>query len=273
MQEALRLGDVAAEFVTEEFARRGFPDMVLENEKAFKPYLLFKKKRYIGLKYEPQGDGAVACKGIDAAGVETERKDTLPFLKDIYYDVRDALIVHIDPHLAVQRLATHLSALERGDVPFDKLVLSKSLSANYTNEDGIVQARVNRRRRERDPGSEYAPGERVSYVILEGHKKDKTCDLAECAEHAKQHNLKLNALWYFEHMIVNPMRSLFEIVDDVTIEPTLARVRGDLERKRMGMGRGLWAFVSSTSSDAPPAPVTTRHVPRPPEPRKKKPRK
>ena len=276
VQEALRLGDEAADFVTEEFARRGYPDMVLENEKAFFPYLLFKKKRYIGLKYEPAGDGTVVCKGIDAAGVETERKDTLPFLKDIYYDVRDALIMHIDPQMALQRLQTHLDVLVRGDVPFEKLVLSKSLSASYANADGIVQARVNKLRRQRDPGSEFAPGERVPYVILEGKTtKDKTTDLAECAEHARRHKLTLNGMWYLDHMIVNPMKTLFDVVEDVDVLPTFAKTRGALERKRLGGGEGMRTFMAASSSSSATASLassatpTARHVPRPPAPRKR----
>ena len=65
--------------------------MELEFEKCYQPYLLQGKKRYVGHKYEPDGDDEMVSKGIDAKGVETERKDTLPYVKDIFYDVRDAL--------------------------------------------------------------------------------------------------------------------------------------------------------------------------------------
>jgi DNA polymerase elongation subunit (family B) len=269
VQETLSLGEEAATFVTEEFARRGYPSMVLEFEKTYWPYLLFKKKRYIGLKYEP-GDGAMVCKGIDAAGVETERKDTLPFLKDIYYDVRDALILKIDPQLALARLDAHLQTLVDDKVPIERMTMSKSLSATYQKEELVVQACVNRRRLEREPGSEMAPGERVEYVILEGHPKAKACELAECAHHAKAHRLPLNRMYYLEHMIHKPMKSLFEIVEGADVGPVFARAKAALDRARLGVGEGMRAFFTTGAASAPAsAPATRTHVPRPPAPRPK----
>ena len=67
--------------------------MVLEFEKIFHPYLLENKKRYAGMKYDEED---LKCKGIDAKGIETERKDTLPFVKDIMHDVLDALLCQKD---------------------------------------------------------------------------------------------------------------------------------------------------------------------------------
>ena len=268
-----KLAHEAADFVTDEFARRGFPDMQIEFEKVFYPYLLLKKKRYIGIKYEPNGDD-MECKGIDAKGVETERKDTLPFLKKIYMDVRNELMYNKDAYAALKQLEKHLWCLVRNEVPFEDLILSKGLRGTYKDESTLVQCCVNEKKRLRQPGSESAVGDRVWYVIVNGPLGSKTTDLAEDPAYVKEHNLKLNRLWYFEHAIEKPMASLFSHIKQVNANPLFATIKAELERERVGGTslRGLVdASVASSSMDTSIVGVK-HHVPRPPPPlvRKKK---
>ena len=100
-----------------------------------------------------------------------------------------------------------MQRLVRDEVPFDDLVLSKSLSASYDDESRVVQARVNSKRREREAGSEESVGGRVQYVVLNGRVKDKTTELAEDAAYARAHGLPLNRRWYLEHAIEKPSPS------------------------------------------------------------------
>lgn len=298
VQEASDLGEAAATFVTEEFARRGYPSMVLENEKTFLPYLLFKKKRYIGKKYEPAGPGKMVYKGVDSKGVETERKDTLPFLKDIYVAARDALVHEMDATLALARIDEHMTRLIRGEVPFDKFVLSKSLKANYKNEDGIIQARVNKLRKEREAGSEEAVGSRVHYVMVAGAKDAKATDLAEDPTYAREKGLKLNHLFYFEHFVEKPLVSLFAVVDEVSLAPAFQRYRAQLNGARLNVSNVLRDMMTRPAAalPAPPAAAASSsssepassasepassassvgpkkaYIPRPPPPPRKKPK-
>lgn len=269
METCGRKGHEVSELVTADYANRGYPDMKLEFEKAYKKYLLFKKKRYAGEKYEPGPNQTMVFKGIDAKGVETERKDTLPFLKDMYNDALDALLKQGDVEAAYAAIARPLKQLVDDEVPFDKLVMSKSLSASYKNEDAIVQARVNSKRREREAGSEESVGGRVHYVIVNGHKKDKTTDLAEDAEYARKNGLQLNRLWYLEHMIEKPIKSLFVIVPGVDMAGLFDRTRVALDAARLGVGDSLRALVKTGgggggSSSTAPANEAPAYVPRPP---------
>lgn len=204
------VGERAATFVTEHFASLGYPDMQLEFEKAYMPYLLQGKKRYAGLKYEPALDGEMVCKGIDCKGIETERKDALPFAKEVMHDCLDALMHHSDERTALARFESSMNRLVRDEIPFDKFLMRKNLSAKAESKaDTIVQARVNALRKQREPGSEASTGEQVEYVIVNGHKNEKTTFLAEDPEYARQHALPLNRLWYFEHAIREPVGKLF----------------------------------------------------------------
>lgn len=263
-----KLAQEAADHVTEEFALRGYPDMILEFEKIFYPYLLLKKKRYIGLKYEPDGDDMM-CKGIDAKGVETERKDTLPFLKTIYMDVRNELMYNRDAVAAYRALEKHLWRLIRDEVPFAQLTMSKGLKSSYADWSTQVQCCVNEKKRKREPGSESAVGDRVWYVIVNGPDKAKTTELAEDPDYAKKNGLKLNRLWYFEHAIQRPMTSLFSHIKKVDADKLFDTVIAELKREKVG-GTSLRGLVDSeapsSSTDPLLLPGKKHHVPRPPPP-------
>jgi DNA polymerase delta subunit 1 len=65
--EAMKLGQEAAEFVSEKFIK----PIKLEFEKVYHPYLLINKKRYAGLYFtRPDKHDKMDCKGI-----ETVRRD------------------------------------------------------------------------------------------------------------------------------------------------------------------------------------------------------
>lgn len=278
VQECGNLAAQAADDVTAEFARRGFPQMVLEFEKCFKNYCLFKKKRYLGLKYEPDGNNIMKFKCIDAKGVETERTDALPFLKEIYFYVREAVLEHSDPHMALERFNEKMRELISGKVAFEKLIMGRKLSSKVVEKtDSIAHAKVNAMRREREAGSEESVGDRVEYVIINDHKSKKTTEMAEDPVFARTNNLKLNLKWYFEHKIEQPMATFFSIFHDINFKATCDKHRAELERERLGIkslremfgggGGGTSGGGASSSSNAPPP--SSRHVMAPPAPRKR----
>lgn len=238
VDECGRLCEEAAEFVTNYFQRElNLRAMELEFEKIFCPYLLEGKKRYIGLKFEPDGRGGMACKGIDAKGVETERKDTLPYVKVIMREVRDALILRSDEAEALACFRKRMDALVNGEVPMEMLTLKKNLSSKVVDKsDSIVQARVNKKRKEREAGSEAQVNEQVEYVILNGgHKNSKTTDLAEDPVYAKEHGLELNYKWYWEHCIRDALKKMVEYVPYFDYAKLTREYTQRLEARRMGV--------------------------------------
>lgn len=246
VDECGRLCEEAADFVTQFFQTElNLRAMELEFEKIFRPYLLEGKKRYIGLKYEPDGKGGMVCKGIDAKGVETERKDTLPYLKLIMREVRDALILRRDEAEALACFRKRMDALVNGEVPMELLTLKKNLSSKVASKsDSIVQARVNKKRKEREAGSEAQVNEQVEYVILnEGHKKSKTTDLAEDPAYAKEHGLELNYKWYWEHCIRDAMKKMVEYVPSLDYAQLTREYTQRLEAKRMGVKANVFASL------------------------------
>lgn len=244
VQECAVLAEQASVRVTEHFESLGLKPMELEFEKVYFPYLLENKKRYIGLKHEPTADGTMECKGIDKKGVETERKDTLPFVKECMEAVVDSLMYRRDHREAWRRFDEKMQELIKDRVPMEKLTLRKNLSSKAGQKPGtIAHAAVNQKRREREAGSEAAVNEQVEYVIVNGHKKQKTTELAEDPAYAKEHGLKLNRLWYFEHCVKEALGKIFTTFDDIDYEAHCKRYSAQLNAARLGVG-SLKSFLT-----------------------------
>jgi DNA polymerase delta subunit 1 len=245
-------GEEASVFVTDHFASLGYPQMILEFEKCYFPYFLQGKKRYAGLKYEPSGGKMMQCKGIDCKGIETERKDTLPFVKDIMHGCLDALMYQKDEQLALEFFHSKMRDFVNGQVEFDKFIMKKNLSAKAEKKpDQLVQAHVNALRRAREPGSESSINEQVEYVIINGHKKEKTTQLAEDPKYAKSKGLKLNLLWYFEHAIREPVKKIFDVFETIDFNRICKDYSAELNSKRLGVSNMLreMMMAGSTSQD------------------------
>lgn len=267
----------AADEVTKHFEDLDLKPMELEFEKIYFPYLLENKKRYVGLKWEPGSNGKMECKGVDAKGVETEKRDTLPFTKDIMHEVVDSLMYRRDEKEAWNRFDRKMEELINDKVPMDKLILKKNLSGKAEKKsDTIAHAAVNRKRREREAGSEAAVNEQVEYVIVNGHKKSKTTDMAEDPVYAREQGLKLNRLWYFEHAIKEPIGKIFECFPNMDYEYKCKLYSQRLDAARLGMtGNNALSAMLKKRVDGDSSSSTLKavsHVPRPvaPPPKRKK---
>ena len=102
-------------------------------------------------------------KGVDCKGIETERKDKLPFVKLILKDVLSALLVEGDVGRALAAFGGHMDALVEERVPMEMLTLRKNLSSKVENKtDQIAHAKVNALKGQREPGSRRRPTSRWS---------------------------------------------------------------------------------------------------------------
>lgn len=259
-------GKEVADFVTQYFRDElGLPTMVMEFEKSFLPYLQEGKKRYAGNKFEPGVDDEMVHKGVDCKGIETERKDTLPFTKSLMTSILDDLMQRMDEAQALKTFESHMDRLVRNEVPFEDFIMKKNLSAKVSGKtDSIVQAKVNKDRRDRDPGSEAATGEQVEYIIVNGFKKEKTTNLAQDPTFARENGLKPNRLWYFEHAIEEPVRKIFDAFPDVDFKRVCNRYREVLNSKRLNIGDGLSAMMKPFNADVEEASTLSGYVPRDP---------
>lgn len=250
LQESANLAKDAAKRITKMYADRGFPKKVLEFEDSLFPCLFLNKKRYIGFMYVESKDGTMIPKEIYCKGVESERRDFCELSKNIYKNVIDGLIVKRSLEYTINQLDIDMKELINEKVPFEKFILSQSLSKSYKVPENQPHLQVNENKKRRNPGSENSVGERVEYVIVEGPPNSKVAEIAEDPEYVKENNLKLDYEWYCDHQIKKPIIRLLEPIKNVP-DNLFTRYCGELKRKRLKL-TSFDSFVGDTTEETVP---------------------
>jgi DNA polymerase delta subunit 1 len=197
-----KLGNEAADYISSCFGSA----IELEMEKVFWPYLLFKKKRYAALKYESIKDEPI----LDVKGVEMIRRDATLFTQKVYEDVLRAIMYDRDVNKAQTVLHNYLCDLEDGKISSAMFEVSCQMKATYKNHN-LPQVRVVEKMRNRAPGSEPKPGDRMTYIVLQGKTlKDPVYTRAEDPLYVKEHNLPIDYLYVIENQLEKPISSLFD---------------------------------------------------------------
>ena len=206
-QEAIdyswELGEQAAEQCTKLFKAPND----LELEKVYYPYFLYSKKRYAAKMYEKKGDNVV-FKKIDVKGLQVVRRDSCPYVRETLKKLLEMILESDDPRPPVEFAKEAAKALKNGDVPIEKLLMSKQLAANYKVKMPHVEVRD--KIRKRAPGSEPQQGDRVQFVIVEGPKNAKMFEKAEDPEWVQAKKIKIDYQYYFTNQLKKPVCDLLE---------------------------------------------------------------
>jgi DNA polymerase delta subunit 1 len=185
----------------------------LELEKVYCPYFLYSKKRYAAKmwveKISPDGLREVKFDKIDVKGLQVVRRDSCRFVRDTCQVLLETILESSDPTGAVKLAREARDSLIGGNVPSDKLVLTKSLAAEY--KVSMPHVEVVKKMRERNPGSEPQIGSRVPFVVIKTKKGlDKLFEKSEDPDWAKEKGIPLDYEYYFEHQLKKPVEDLLE---------------------------------------------------------------
>lgn len=189
---SMELGKHAAKFVTTHFK----DPINLEFEKVYFPYLLINKKRYAGL-YWTNPD---THDKLDAKGIETVRRDSCRLVSTVIQTCLYKLLIDRDVEGAETYVKKTIASLLQNKIDLSLLVISKGLGkAEYANKQ--AHSELANRMRERDAGSAPAQGDRVSYVIIKGTKKQAAYEKAEDPIYVLEHNLPIDTKYYLENQV------------------------------------------------------------------------
>jgi DNA polymerase elongation subunit (family B) len=187
-------------------------------EKTFYPFILFCRKRYVGMKYEEDPNPAKAKRM--SMGVVLKRRDNAPIVKDVFGGALDVLLLERDIKKAQQFVKDMLIKILENKLPLEKFILSKSLRDDYAamEEDYKGKAtlpahRVLANRMEaRDPGTAPKVGDRVQFVYVDENKhKTKQGDRIEHVDFVRANKLKPDVNFYITNQIQNPVAQLFAL--------------------------------------------------------------
>jgi len=189
-------------------------------EKVLYPYILINKKRYAG--------GYWLCAEkmdhVHQSGIESVRRDNCEFASDLVGKVIAHLVTPGGTADGSLQIAyQEIKRLLRGEVDIDDLTITRGYSQrpeDYKNDKTQPHLIVNRKRAEREPGSEYQMGDRIRYVLartpeveaqrLKSGVKGWMC--AEDPDYVKQTGMALYYERYLEKQIKKPLTRIFDAI-------------------------------------------------------------
>ena len=133
-----------------------------EYEKTFMPFCLLSKKRYVSIKYEFD----IKKGKRNEMGIVLKRRDNAPIVKDIYGGVIDILMKEKNIQMAIDYVHSCLQDLVDGNVPIEKLIITKSLRSFYKNPQGVAHKVLADRIAAREPGNKPSSGDRIPFVYI-----------------------------------------------------------------------------------------------------------
>jgi DNA polymerase elongation subunit (family B) len=184
-----------------------------EYEKTFMPFCLLSKKRYVSIKYEFDPKKGKR----NEMGIVLKRRDNAPIVKDIYGGVIDILMKEKNIQKAIDFVHDNLQNLVSGNVPIEKLVITKSLRSFYKNPQSIAHKVLADRIGQRDPGNKPTSGDRIPFVYIVNQlaeKKQKVLqgEKIETPSFIKDNNLPIDYSFYISNQIMKPLLQLFGLV-------------------------------------------------------------
>lgn len=184
----------------------------LDYEKTFMPFCLLSKKRYVGMLYEDNPDKCYR----KSMGIVLKRRDNAPIVKDVYGGIIDLLMSGKTVTDAIEFTKRSLAELVDGQVPLEKLIITKSLKGFYKNPKQIAHKVLADRIAKRDAGNKPAIGDRIPFVycqLPETKKKILQGDRVEHPDYIRQNKrLKPDYEFYITRQIMVPVQQIFALV-------------------------------------------------------------
>jgi DNA polymerase elongation subunit (family B) len=211
IQATIEITEEAGHFITKALKK----PHDFEFDKAFYPFIIFSKKRYVGNMYEENADDYVQ----KSMGIATKRRDYAPIVKTIYGGAIKILLANKGSNPvgdAADFVKKWVNDLMDNKVSLSQLMLTKSLRSEYKTPTPPAHKVLANRITERDPGNAPASGDRLSFIYFKvpADFKGTQGDRVETPAFMKTNGLKPDPQYYIEHQLENPVGQLFSIMVD-----------------------------------------------------------
>jgi len=213
LAKSIELGIAAGKRITEQ-CRRPYK---IAYEKTFYPFILFCRKRYVGMMYEEDPKAKPKKKSM---GIVLKRRDNAPIVKDVFGGALDVLLQEKNVRKAQAFVNEMLLKVLENRVPLEKFIVSKSLRDDYAamkeGYTGTATLPAHRvladRMAVRDPGTAPKVGDRLQYVyVAENKTAAKQGDRIEEVGYVRRNNLTPDTQFYITNQIQNPVAQLFAL--------------------------------------------------------------
>ena len=185
-----------------------------EYEKTYFPFIILKKKKYVGNKYEFNPNKYYQ----DFTGIVLKRRDNAPIVKEICGCIIDQLMNKCDNTHIVNYLKQCIEDMFNKKYNITYFLQTRSLKSKESYKDWtkIAHMVLANKIMERDPGNVIQSGTRLEYAIIKMPKTKKTLqgDIIEEKVYIEKNNLEIDYLFYLKFQIMNPALQFLELIDD-----------------------------------------------------------
>jgi DNA polymerase I len=203
MEEMRKAGEDVAKNITS--ALKGV--MELDFEKVFKMFLPLTKKRYAAWCFEPVNGGWK--ESIETKGIETVRRDWCSLTSETIEKVLEIILKSNDIKLAVKHFKKVVDDMIAGEIPLQKLIITKTMTKRAESYDGIQpHAELVKKMRKRSPAETPGIGDRIGYVIIKG--LDLLSRRAEDPVYVIERGLEIDPKYYLENQLLPPLERIFD---------------------------------------------------------------
>jgi len=207
----LKLSILRSVVLSVEIAKLLRPPHDLEYEKTFHPFILFSKKRYVGMLYETD-PAKVYMKYM---GIVLKRRDNPNIVKTIYKGIIDTIMSGGNIETSIDYLQSSLIQLLNGEFPIEDLTITKTLKASYKNRGSIAHAVLADKIGKRT-GEKIASNTRIPYVFINVPEKKGVKILQgnriENPQYIIENKLKIDYGYYITNQLMKPILQIYDLV-------------------------------------------------------------
>jgi hypothetical protein len=207
LENSIQLGIESAKLITSRCRHKAF---VIGYEKTFFPFILFCRKRYVGMKYE---EDPTKCYRA-SMGIVLKRRDNAPIVKDVFGGALDILLNEKDVNMASTFVKSMLTRVVKGEFPLEKFAITKQLRDDYKDPTRIAHRVLADRMTARDPGNAPNVGDRLKFIHIQAPDKKLQGDKIEHIEYVREKKIPVDYVHYITNQIQNPVAQLFALCID-----------------------------------------------------------
>ena len=161
LEHTIEFGDKIANEISKKL------DLTFEFEEILEPFFSHgAKKRYVGrIVYPPEERGQIIVRGY-----ETRRTDSFDLQSEVLMEIFQLLLDGKIEEAKKKAMET-IEKIKNGDVPIEKLVISRSVRAidEYKNPDSMPNVQASKKMTAM--GYQVIPGMKVSWIVVNDRKK------------------------------------------------------------------------------------------------------
>lgn len=231
----------------------------IEVEKCMVNFLILAKKRYAAMYNERGRKPFFYCRGVEVA-----RTDYNKLVRSTQESVLRLLVMQGDPEGAKEFASQTAIRLVKDEVPLDDLVMSSSLKRTESLKapESLPHWVANDKIRQRAPGSEFQPGERIPYLICEGPESG-VAPRAEHVEWVREQGLPIDKEYYMDNLIGPLSRVLEPVCKFNNAEPLFneAKTALLLRKRRQRSLEDVWGVAGMKAPEVPKKPKRSKPAP------------